>query len=616
MLSNKTNNKDSPATPESVQWLPTSRKEMDQLGWDQLDIILVTGDAYVDHPSFGIAVIARLAQSFGYRVGILTQPNWRDDLRDFKKLGKPRLFFGVSAGNMDSMVNHYTAGKRLRSDDAYTPGGESGYRPDYAVNVYASVLKKIYPEVYIIIGGIEASLRRYVHYDYWSDRVVAPILVSSQADLLIYGMAEQTLRQIFKLLERNIPINQLNTLPQTAFLCAEQSGLTPVKKWETVELNSFESCQKVPLKYAENFHRIEIESNKKNAVRLIQKVGQHVLVVNPPEKEMKSNQLDQIYDLPFNYLPHPKYEKRPAIPAYEMIKHSVNIHRGCFGGCGFCTISTHQGKNIISRSEKSILQEIHKIAELKDFKGYLSDLGGPSANMYRMAGINKKICDKCSKPSCIYPKICHNLNISHQPLLDLYRKVDGLPFIKKAFVSSGIRYDLFAAESTADFPENKDYLIQVMQRHVSGRLKVAPEHTSEQVLKLMRKPAFLLFKKFKDDFDRINEILATNQQLIPYFISSHPGCELADMLNLALETQNLGYQLKQVQDFTPTPLTLATTIYHTGFHPKDKKKVYVAKKKNDKAEQRKVFFWYLKKNRVWFDALKKRLRNRNTKRRP
>jgi len=600
----------SPVAPETVEWLPTSRKEMEKLGWDQLDVILVTGDAYVDHPSFGIAVMARLIQSYGYRVGILAQPNWRDDLRDFKKLGKPRLFFGVSAGNMDSMVNHYTAAKRLRSDDAYTPGGENSYRPDYAVNVYASTLKKVYPETFIIIGGIEASLRRFAHYDYWADTVLPPILVSSQADLLVYGMAESALRQILELIDRNIPIQELVTVPQTAFLCSNQQKIAPVKKWKTIELNSFESCRKTPLKYAENFKWIESESNKKNAARLIQKVEQKVLYVNPPEGEMKTDQLDKIYELPFNYLPHPKYNKRQAIPAYEMIKHSVSVHRGCFGGCSFCTISTHQGKNIISRSEKSVLQEIHKISELKDFKGYLSDLGGPSANMYRMTGVDKKICDKCSKPSCIFPKVCKNLNISHGPLLDLYRKVNAMPFIKKAFVTSGIRYDLFGADSLVKYPENSEYLFQVMQHHVSGRLKVAPEHTSERVLKMMRKPSFNLFKKLKSDFDRFNEQLKTKQQLIPYFISSHPACELVDMLDLSLETQKLGYQLKQVQDFTPTPLTLATTIYHTSINPYDHKSVFVAKKKNDKDQQRKVFFWYLKQNRSWFNQLKKKLKRK------
>ncbi|MBT4286434.1 MAG: YgiQ family radical SAM protein [Deltaproteobacteria bacterium] len=613
MSFNKANPITSPAAPESVKWLPTSKREMERLGWDQLDVILVTGDAYVDHPSFGIAVIARLIQNYGYRVGILAQPNWRDDLRDFKKLGKPRLFFGVSAGNMDSMVNHYTAAKRLRSDDAYTPGGENGYRPDYAVNVYTSTLKKIYPEAFIILGGIEASLRRFAHYDYWADSVLPPILVSSQADLLIYGMAESALKQILELIDRNIPIQQLVTVPQTAFLWSDQKKIAPVKKWKTIELNSFESCRKTHLKYAENFKWIECESNKKNAARLLQKVEQKVLIVNPPEGEMKTEQLDKIYELPFNYLPHPKYNKRHAIPAYEMIKHSVNVHRGCFGGCSFCTISTHQGKNIISRSKKSILHEIHKIAELKDFKGYLSDLGGPSANMYRMTGVDKKTCDKCSKPSCIFPKVCKNLNISHGPLLDLYRKVNTLPFIKKAFVTSGIRYDLFGPESLIKYPENSDYLFQVMQHHVSGRLKVAPEHTSDRVLKMMRKPSFNLFKKLKSDFDRFNEQLKTRQQLIPYFISSHPGCELIDMVDLSIETQKLGYQLKQVQDFTPTPLTLATTIYHTGINPYDHKTVFVAKMKNDKDQQRKIFFWYLKQNRAWFNQLKKKLKKKTKK---
>lgn len=418
-------------------WLPLTMDEVRKRGWEELDVVIISGDAYVDHPAFGTAVIGRILESEGLRVAIVAQPNWKDDLRDFKKFGQPRLFFGITSGCMDSMVNHYTAAKRRRSTDAYTPGGQSGFRPDYAVNVYSKILKELYPDVPILIGGIEASLRRVTHYDYWSDQLLPNILETSGADLLVYGMGEQPLREIVDLLNKGVPFHQLTMVKQTAYLRPLTDGVPKNKNWKDVKLNSHETCLEDKKAYAANFKHVEQESNKTFANRIIQESCGKNLVINPPFQTMTEQEMDQSFDLPYTRYPHPKYKKRGDIPAYEMIKFSVNMHRGCFGGCSFCTISAHQGKFIASRSEESILREVDQVTEMDGFKGYISDLGGPSANMYKMKGIDEAICDKCVSPSCIHPVICSNLDTSHKAMTQLYRKVDSNPKVKKAFVGSG-----------------------------------------------------------------------------------------------------------------------------------------------------------------------------------
>lgn len=588
-----------------LDWLPITKKETDLRGWSEVDIVIITGDAYVDHPAFGAAVIGRVLEHHGYKVALIPQPNWRDDLRDFKKFGKPRLFFGISAGAMDSMVNHYTANKRLRSNDAYTPGGEAGFRPDYATITYSNILKKLYPDVPVVIGGIEASLRRVTHYDYWADELKPSIMLDSMADLGVYGMGELGIVEIAKALEEGKKIEEITNVPQTFFLKKKSQNVKC--EWNDLRLASHEECLKDKKTYASNFKNVEIESNKKKANRLLQDVGDYTLYINPPYPTMTESQIDASFDLPYTRLPHPKYAKRGVIPAYEMIRHSVNIHRGCFGGCAFCTISAHQGKFVASRSKASIMKEVKQVTEMEDFKGYISDLGGPSANMYRMKGKDESICEKCVRPTCIQPNICKNLDTNHHPLIELYKEVDKIPAVKKATIGSGIRYDLFL---TNEDPSGKlgydEYFEQLMQRHVSGRLKVAPEHSSDEVLRLMRKPSFNLFVKLKKKFDKVNDKYHLNQQLIPYFISSHPACTLTDMAELAVKTKELGYKLEQVQDFTPTPMTLATEIYYSGYDPYSLKPVFVAKTKQEKLDQQRFFFWYKPENRQYVkNALRK-----------
>lgn len=569
-------------------WLPTTKKEVEARGWNYIDVILFSGDAYVDHPSFGAAVIGRTLEAMGLRVAIVPQPDWRGDYRDFKKLGEPRLFFGVSPGAMDSMINHYTANKRLRSDDAYTPDRRAGMRPDYPSIVYTKILKELYPDVPVVLGGIEASLRRLSHYDYWQDRLRPGILVDSPADLLIYGMGELPIRELITRLQAGESFHALRDIRQTAYLIDKVE-----KKPDDIVLFSHEECLRDKLKQAKNFRHIEEESNKYNASRILQQAGKQTIVVNPPFPPMTEAEIDASFDLPYTRLPHPKY-KGKTIPAFEMIKFSVNLHRGCFGGCAFCTISAHQGKFIASRSKESILKEVKAITEMPDFKGNLSDLGGPSANMYRMKGKDQGICAKCKKPSCISPVICKNLNADHSALLDIYKTVDRMPGIKRSFIGSGVRYDLLLHRYD-DENVNKStqsYTEELIARHVSGRLKVAPEHTEDNVLKMMRKPSFDQFGQFKKIFDRVNRQQGLNQQLIPYFISSHPGCMEEDMAKLAVETKKLHFQLEQVQDFTPTPMTLATEMYYTGYHPYTLEKVYTARSKEQKLAQRQFFFWY------------------------
>ena len=600
-------------------WLPITKKELQYHGWEELDVVIISGDAYVDHPAFGPAVIGRIIQSEGLRVGIIPQPNWQDDLRDFKKFGAPKLFFGVTSGCMDSMVNHYTASKRKRSTDSYTPGGEAGFRPDYAVTTYTKILKELFPDVPVVIGGIEASLRRVTHYDYWADKLFPTILEDSGADLLVYGMGEQPLRDILQLLQKGVPFDSLKTIAQTAFLQPKTEDIPKNKNWEDVALASHETCLKDKLAYASNFKIVEVESNKLIARRITQDIGDKRLVINPPFKTMTEKEMDQSFDLPYTRLPHPKYNKRGTIPAYDMIKFSINMHRGCFGGCSFCTISAHQGKFIASRSQKSILDEVEQVVNHPEFKGYISDLGGPSANMYRMKGIDESICEKCVSPSCIHPVICSNLDTKHQPLTDIYKAVDEHPKVKKAFVGSGIRYDLLVDDynKQIDKKDAEEYMEQVITRHVSGRLKVAPEHTADDTLRIMRKPSFSYFHKFKESYDRIQAKHGLNQPLIPYFISSHPGCKEEDMANLAAETKEMGFQLEQVQDFTPTPMTVATVIYYAGVHPYTLKPTFAPKTKKEKQDQHRFFFWYKKENMQWvkdklLNAGRKDLYNRLT----
>ena len=584
-----------------THWLPITKKEVEMRGWDELDVILISGDAYVDHPSFGTAVIGRIIESEGFKVAIIPQPNWKDDLRDFKKLGKPKYFFGVTAGCMDSMVNHYTANKRIRSNDSYTPGGEAGFRPDYATTVYSKILKQIYPDVPVLIGGIEASLRRVTHFDYWTDKLLPSILVDSEADMLVYGMGEQPLRDLLRLVKKGIPLDSIKDINQIAFLEDGLEDVKDYKNWETVELASHEVCLEDKIKYASNFKIVEVESNKWQANRIIQKVGNKTLVINPPYKTMDEVEMDKSFDLPYTRMPHPKYAKRGPIPAYEMIKFSINMHRGCFGGCSFCTISAHQGKFIASRSEESIMKEVDALAQHPEFKGYISDLGGPSANMYRMKGKDESICNRCQAPSCIHPVICSNLDTSHKPLTSIYQKVDAHPEVKKAFVGSGVRYDLLVDDFNKNNQDGNhdEYMEQLVTRHVSGRLKVAPEHTSDATLRVMRKPSFKYFRKFKDKYDKIQEKYGLKQPLIPYFISSHPGCEEADMANLAAETKDLGFKLEQVQDFTPTPMTVAEVIYYTGVHPYTLQPIHTAKTKEEKQTQNNYFFWWKNEMRGW-----------------
>ncbi|MFT4683870.1 MAG: putative radical SAM protein YgiQ [Urechidicola sp.] len=582
-------------------WLPTTNKEVKLRKWEELDVILFSGDAYVDHPSFGPAVIGRILESYGLRVAIVPQPSVNDNLQDFEKLGKPRLFFAATGGCMDPMVSNYTASKRRRDKDAYTPNGDKGFRPDYATSVYSKILKEKYPDVPVLIGGIEASLRRVTHYDYWSDKLLPTILETSKADMLVYGMGEQPLREIVELLQKGVPFSSLKNIKQTAVLIDKDEKIPVIKDWEDVTINSHEACLGDKKTFASNFKVIEQESNKLKARRIFQGVGEKTLVINPPFPTMTEDEIDASFELPYTRMPHPKYNKRGPIPAYEMIKFSINIHRGCFGGCSFCTISAHQGKFIASRSQESILKEVDTVANMPDFKGYLSDIGGPSANMYKMKGKVQSICDKCVAPSCISPVICSNLDTSHKPLTDLYQAVDKHPKVKKSFIGSGIRHDMLVPEfnKNADPKELDAYTEEVMTKHVSGRLKVAPEHTSDPVLKLMRKPSFKYFHMFKERFDKINIKKKLNLQLIPYFISSHPASEVEDMANLAAETKDMGFQLEQVQGFTPTPMTVATVIYYSGYHPYTLKPTKTPKTKKEREDQHRFFFWYKKENKDW-----------------
>ncbi len=573
------------------KWFPTSKKELEAAGWERPDVVLFTGDAYIDHPSFGAAVIARVLESAGMRVAVVPQPNWRDDLRDFAKLGEPRYFFAVTAGNMDSMVNHYTAARRLRSDDAYTPGGAAGFRPDYATIAYTQILRKLFPATPVLIGGIEASMRRLMHYDYWKEKLEPSLLISSGADLLIYGMAERTVTMLARRLLAGENFREIHDLPQSAYTVSSATTLPPFPGATDKALRPCNEALASKKIYAENFVLFEKTSNSMKAVRLTEQCGDVTVVVNPPLPPATVAETDAVYELPFNYAPHPRYENKGPIPAWEMIKFSVNIHRGCFGGCSFCAIAAHQGKFISSRSEASVLNEVAKISRMEGFKGYLTDLGGPSANMYRMAGRDRERCMKCGRPSCIWPSVCDNLQTSHSDLTALYRKVNSLPYIKKAFIGSGVRYDLLMKDhNKAAGTEEEQYLRELIINHTSGRLKVAPEHTDDEVLYLMRKSSFRHFRKLREKFLAIIRSAGLRYELIPYFISAHPGTDTRKMEALARELSDLGMHPEQVQDFTPTPMTLSTAMFYLGFDPYTGKKVYVARDIEEKRRQKGYFF--------------------------
>jgi len=580
------------------QWLPTSVKEVEALGWKYLDVIIFTGDAYVDHPSFGAAMIGRMLQKQGYHVAIVPQPNWRDDLRDFKKLGKPNLFFGITSGAMDSMINHYTANKRKRSEDAYTPGGLSGQRPDYAIQVYSSILKDLFPDTPIVAGGVEASLRRFTHYDYWSDTLKPSVLESGKIDYVAYGMAEHSILELAAFFKNKKNRSELGNIHQISYLAEIHETFTNPHQWIKKQLQSFKDCVKSKKSFADSFVIIEEESNKILSAQLIEPCEKGFIITNPSKPESSVDENDEPYTLPYTRMPHPRYAEKAEIPAYNMIRDSVNIHKGCFGGCSFCTISAHQGKFIKSRSENSILNELKLLVLTPGFKGHVSDLGGPSANMYKMQGFNLDICKKCKKPSCIYPTICKNLNTNHSTITELYKKAAQVPGIKKITIGSGIRYDMLIDGRSENNKDNNEYLKTLIKNHVSGRLKVAPEHTSDEVLKLMRKPSFTIFKQFNRIFTEINRKEGLQQQLIPYFISSHPGSTLCDMAHLAIETKNLQFRLEQVQDLTPTPLTLSSIIFYTGFDPYTRKPVFVPKTTEEKQKQQKFLLWYKKENKA------------------
>lgn len=585
-------------TPRLTDFLPTTKKECELRGWDELDIILFSADAYVDHPAFGAAVIGRTLEAAGYKVAIIPQPDWHGDFRDFRKLGRPRLFFGIAPGCMDSMVNRYTANRRLRSEDAYSPDGRHDMRPDYPTVVYTQILKRLYPDAPVVLGGIEASMRRLTHYDYWQDRLRKCILCDSGADMILYGMGEKSILRLAEELRTGKDIHDIKDISQTVYLCGESEIPGGIGK-EDIVLHSHEECLADKRAEAENYRHIEEESNKMRAQRLLQRVDGRYTVVNPPFPVMTTEELDASFDLPYTRLPHPKYRGK-VIPAYEMIKFSVNIHRGCFGGCAFCTISAHQGKFVVCRSKESILREVGQVTQMPGFKGYLSDLGGPSANMYGMRGRNQKACEQCKRPSCVHPKICPNLDTDHSKLLEIYHAVDAMPGVKKSFIGSGVRYDLLLHESKDEKANAaaRQYTKELIRNHVSGRLKVAPEHTSDAVLRMMRKPSYEQFERFKRIFDRINKEENLRQQIIPYFISSHPGCHEEDMAELAVITKRQDFHLEQVQDFTPTPMTISTEMWYTGYDPYTMEKVYSAKTPEEKLRQRQFFFWYKPEERA------------------
>ncbi len=582
--------------------IPTSVKEVQKLGWDYIDVIFFTGDAFVDHPSFGTACIARYLQKYGYRVAVVPQPNWRDDLRDFRKLGRPRLYFALNSGAMDSMVNHYTAARRLRHNDAYTPEGKFGQRPDRAVIVYTKILKQLWPDVPVVIGGVEASLRRLTHYDYWDDRLMPSILVDSGADWLCYGMGERPMLELTRAIEAGRNLRQIEQIPQLAFLRAGKMPkyLTPLHPQggtgegspdatAPILLQSYEACCRSKRAFAQNFHLIETNANLLTPATLIEPVGEGYVQVNPPYPPATTEEMDEYWDLPFTKLPHPRYAGK-RIPAYDMIKDSIITHRGCFGGCNFCTIAAHQGKFIQSRSEKSILAEVRRLAAMPTFHGNISDLGAPTANMYGMGGKDKSRCALCKRKSCLFPAACVNLDFSHKRVLALYEKVLAVPGVRHAYVGSGVRYDLFLTPEGFRDESGRDYLRALILKHTSGRLKVAPEHTEDGVLQYMAKPSFKFFERLRREFDAINRAEGTHVGIVPYFISSHPGCTMQDMQRLSKNPTLRGVWMEQVQDFTPTPMTTSSVMYWTGLDPRTLRPVFVERDPAKKNAQKSKFF--------------------------
>ncbi|MBW9149474.1 YgiQ family radical SAM protein [Clostridium sp. CM028] len=556
------------------KYLPISKKDIIDRGWTELDFIIVTGDAYVDHHSFGTAIISRVLESEGYKVGIIAQPDWKD-IDDFKKLGKPRLGFLVNSGNMDSMVNHYTVSKKIREKDMYSPGAKMGLRPDRATIVYCNRIREAYKNVPIVIGGIEASLRRFAHYDYWSDKVRKSMLIDSGADLLIYGMGEKQVVKIAKELNEGVDIKFITQVPGTCYVVDNIENIC-----DYIEIESYKEVCRDKKKYAQAF---KIQYDQQDPIRgngIIQKHSNKYLVQNKPEMPLTREELDTVYGLPYERNYHPIYEKLGGIPAIEEVKFSLVSSRGCFGSCAFCAITFHQGRIVQSRSENSIIEEAIQITKLKDFKGYIHDVGGPTANFRRPACDKQLKVGACIDKQCLHPSPCKNLNVDHMEYLNLLRSLRELPDIKKVFVRSGLRYDYIMAD------KNDTFFNELIKNHVSGQLKVAPEHVSHKVLKFMGKPAGKTYDKFREKFYKATEKIGKKQYLIPYLMSSHPGCTISSAVELAEYLRDTNYQPEQVQDFYPTPGTPSTTMFYTGLDPNTLEEVHIPKTKNEKAMQR------------------------------
>ena len=571
----------------SKDFLPTSREEMAERGWDAVDIVFVTGDAYVDHPSFAMAILGRVLEREGFRVGILSQPAWRD-CEPWKEFGKPRLFFAISAGNMDSLINHYTANKKVRNDDAYSPGGQIGLRPDRATLAYCQRSREAYSGVPVIAGGVEASLRRLAHYDYWSDTVKRSIVLDSKADLVVYGMGEQPILEIARRIQKGETVKDLRQMRGVAYaLGAKEARPLHFENKSMIQLPSYEEVKTDRFQFAEATRLIHHHTNPFNAHPLIQNHGDQAVVTTPPALPISKSQMDSIYDLPYQRRPHPKYQA--PIPAFEMIKDSVTIMRGCFGGCTFCSITAHQGRIIQSRSQESIIREIRKLGADPDFKGTVSDIGGPTANMYEMRCTRPDIEEKCRRQSCVHPTICKLLGTDHGPLVELMRSARQQPGIKKVLVASGIRMDLAQLSPT--------YMKELAKHHVGGLLKVAPEHSDPEVLRLMKKPDAENFENFSSEFKKATrEVGKPKQYLVPYFISGHPGSSTESMIELALFLKRNGYKPDQVQDFIPAPFDVATCMYHTGLDPFTKKEVHIAKHLRDRKVQRALLQFFKPEN--------------------
>lgn len=562
-------------------------------GWDEVDVVLVSGDAYVDHPSFGTAVVGRVLEAAGFRVAILAQPDWRS-AEPWKTFGRPRLFFGIGAGNMDSMINHYTANKKVRNDDAYSPGGRIGLRPDRATLAYCQRAREAYKGVPVVAGAVEASLRRLAHFDYWSEKVRGSILLDAKADLIVYGMAETTIAEIARRLAAGQSLDECRDLRGLVYALGAKDGSPTGDDVEV--LPSFEEVKADKVLFGKATKQIHLNSNPHNAKTLVQLHGRRAVVQSPPQLPLTTPELDAIHDLPFTRKPHPSY--REKIPAFEVIKHSVQIMRGCFGGCTFCSITTHQGRIIQSRSERSILNELEAISSDPDFKGTVSDLGGPTANMYELRCSKPEVEAVCKRLSCVHPKICKLLGTDHGPLIQLYKKARAVPGIRKVHVASGVRIDLAG--------RSPEYMRELVTHHVGGRLKIAPEHVNEDVLEKMKKPKLETWDRFVDEFHRASRQAGKRQELVPYFISSHPGSDLRAMIELALFLKRNGYAPDQVQDFIPAPMDVATAMYYTGVDPLTGKPVHVARGLRDRRLQRSLMQFFKPEN--WFlvrEALQK-----------